>query len=530
MHKKNKFKILCYISLWLFLIFYNFALITANNTNFEISWIWNDSWIWISDNLSFSWTNILFYDQLSSDYINNNKRIKILNSWAKMESKLYWTFTIQWNWIDLKKDSIKNISCNWTISYSFDWIIISDNDLWWKLKTIHTNNYYCPVTWKFNLPLTDFDDSWRIWTLNFSSSENIKTIAVINSYWKEIQVNVKNLFDSKKIYLNGSYLASSNIDNSSFEWELTKDLAQIKSQINIEWKITNLDSIIKKNVSILTKNRNPDWIWEVSDLSLSSINFNSIIKDFYYYNYKWKKEIWASHLNNFWKILQLWNWGSPNNFSKIQINWKNTLVVDGWNLYINADIYNKDKNSILVIVVKRDKTHKKNWWNIYINPNVTNIDAVLIADWSIFNYNWSQTNLQNNDLRRQLLIYWAVSTKNTIWWWNKAPYWSDDYIEKNMTSTIDWEYDFKNLRNFQAISSNQLNSIIPNNCFDANGKITALWNSSNIALKYAFAWKKECYLDETTKSWLRGTDKLSPLVIIYNPLIQINPPSILKIK
>lgn len=444
-----------------------------------------------------------------------------------MNSTLYWIFKIKWSWIDLIKNSSPNIYCSWAVNYSFSWTILSNNDndenLWWELNTINTNNYFCPATWEFNLPVR----SDTLWTINFSSDEIVKTITVVNSYWKKIEVDVKNLFDSKKIYINWSYLESSNIDNSSFEWELTKDLNQIKSQLNIDWKITNLDSIIKKNVTILTKNRVPDNTLVLSDWTFNK--FNSSEKDFYYYDYKWKVEINNSHLNNKWKILQLWNWWTVNNstldFAKIKVDWKNTLIVDWWNLYINADIYNKDKNSILVIVVKRDKTQRKNWWNIYINPNVTNIDAVLIADWSIFNYNWTTTGINTNSLRRQLLIYWAVSTKNTIWE-DKAPYWSDDYIEWNW-NTYNWkEYNLKYLRNFQATSSD----IIAWDC-NASSKITALWNSSWIwALKYAFVWKKECFLKDDASSWLRVTDKLSPLVIIYNPLIQIDPPTILKIR
>ena len=68
------------------------------------------------------------------------------------------------------------------------------------------------------------------------------------------------------------------------------------------------------------------------------------------------------------------------------------------------------------IYVNDDEGGSKNWWNIYIDPDVTNIDAILIADWSIISYDWSNVLNVNEDsfdwLRKQLFPFFVMITNS----------------------------------------------------------------------------------------------------------------------
>lgn len=360
---------------------------------------------------------------------------------------------------------------------------------------------------------------------------NVDLLELENAQWEKKKITVSEIFSAQDISINGLINSTKNIWDFSSELEFSySDSSNSYNNAfidsNAELSLSEFKRNIDKNVFLLTK-----WITAKNDNPISEFDED---EDIYFYDYSGENLNDSSHLENQWKILQLWNWWFSNNFDKIEVKWEKTLIINGGNLYINADIYNNNNNSILVIVVKRDDTNKKNWWNIYIDPNVTNIDAILISEWSILNYDWSDVLTIENEiysLRSQLLIYWAISTKNTIWI-NKSIYWTDDYM-------IDWEEDFDinkynlwNLRSFRIVRTDDFNDWV---CKDP-GKIWALWNitlsswSSWILREYAFAWKKKCYInDSNNDANLRQTEKTSGVVIEYNPMIQVNTPKILKL-
>jgi hypothetical protein len=227
--------------------------------------------------------------------------------------------------------------------------------------------------------------------------------------------------------------------------------------------------------------------------------------------------------------LTLW---TPNiTTNKMSVTWENTLIVQWWNLYITNDIYNTNKNSILTIIVKRDEwNRRKNGWNVYIHPNVTNIDAVIIAEWSILNFNISSSpqvltkSNASSSLRKQLLIYWAINTKNTLWDSTNSSIGTDHY-ENGLT----WSgeiYSLWNLRAFQPMWNSAISSW---NCnYVINWSNVTAMNTNSTAETYAFAWKRQCFRDWTALWTLRTTEKLAPIVIEYNPLLQSNPPRILQ--
>jgi hypothetical protein len=112
-------------------------------------------------------------------------------------------------------------------------------------------------------------------------------------------------------------------------------------------------------------------------------------------------------------------------------SWYETLIVKNWNVFITENISN-----IKWIIVLKDNysfvtptTLTK--WNILITPNVTRISSVIYADgWlmsaknenSIFHYDSAA---RTNTLNKQLILKWALFTRNTIWGavkWNTWKY------------------------------------------------------------------------------------------------------------
>ncbi len=512
------------------LLITTFILFLWSVAALEITITWNNTELyndWFKfDTSSNSNINVYLIDNLSSTY-DSWKRIDIIqnyNEWTNdldtyfimwtwvLDSELYWDFYIKDNYLELLNDTTINPNCE-NVSYSFTWVLISP--AFWELQ-INSWSYYCPLTGSSSFVLS----SELLWTIKFSGSSFQENYEITNSRWEVQNISSTDIFDDKKISINGLTNLS---DTSWLESDYSKQ-ENINLQVKIEWKMANFNRIVDKNISKYTQWLSPitnsyilDWFWK-------KIN---------YYNFEEQEESSSSNIDNKWKILKIWkNWLSWSNASyyKVGITWQKLLYVKWWNIYIDADIYNTSTSWQLVIIVERDSTNRKNWWNVYINPKVTNIDATIIADWSILSYNWSNvlnTDTNANWLRKQLLIYGSISTKNTFWE-DIATYWTDSYIS-NWWEEVSWTwiYNLAKLRSFQT----SLNDDIEWDC-EWSDEIIAKWNTSSWALKYAFAWKKECYITDDTQTglrWtLRWTEKLTPLVIEYNPILQTNPHFILQ--
>lgn len=507
-----------WITFWL-----DFVNDSWNDKN-PVSWL-SDSWnINTRDNNSI-WVVLL--DKNSNDYINLNKRAIISeynNSWSWfIISEQYWDFFIKWAWtwfskwgdILLYKDN-SNSSCSWSwnLLYSFSWTLNSEE--WWDLEIDKNNSYLCPSTWDYQIELNSL--SWWIWWVKFSWNVNEVPwpLSVIDSRWNNTNVNLSDLYSNKKLSVNW-IISSNNIDslNDNEFWNNNWN------KLEYEWWKLEVSKIIKQNLVKYTK-----WITAI----MTNIdNLAWFSEKIHYYNFEWQEESNASNLWNKWKILEISNWWWIwLNYNRNVITNHKLLYVKWWNIYINSDIYNASDVSQLVIVATRDSNNMKNWWNIYIDPRVTNIDAILISDWSILSYNWNKVlSTINpgdiNSLRNQLLIYWATSTKNTLWK-DESIYWTDDYIKDWWISKNTWLYNLWNLRSFQVIPSEQIEDWVCNNIWN----ITARGDSWTWSLQYAFAWKKKCYITDSINNWLRSTDKTAWVVIEYNPILQTNPHFILK--
>ena len=445
--------------------------------------VWNDNWnlAWDYTFQSPDWNSLIDWETIA--------RLE----W-EVVSTLFWDFSFWLSNNDLELIKTSRTDCSEWTTYSISWILESQ-EAWWNMDFIENESYYCPADWTWYWKLfsdqlwykevwnLSWDDLWV--TFNLENQLLVKWLLWTEESWTDIDWNIVN--DSE----------GSDIDSQILQISVPK--IDIYQNIN-------------KNVSILVQNLEPE-----TDSSINSFNSNT-----YYYNYEGEEGI-ISNENNKWKIVEI------NNASDYQvwINWEKNLIIKWWNLYINSDIYNEDSNSILTIVVQRDDTEIKNGWNIYVNPNVTNIDAILIAEWSIINYDWTNVITDDDKLRNQLYIYGSTFTKNSIWTWEN-PYGSDWYIANPGDLTLlNEKYDFTELRSFNLIVSSTWSTEDCSN-WDFDNLLVPRLDNSMAMKEYAWAWKRECYMDDPVKTNLRWIDKFNPLIIEYNPIISTKPPFILQ--
>lgn len=489
---------------------------------------WYYTWTWTNvigtKSVSSTWSFLPHsIDRYSYDYVNNKKRMEFERD-DIFTSEVYWVFKSEWK-INLYKSGSINTNCSWeSVSYYFSWSLI--NEEWWQWFDIASDeNYFCPNSWKFSMKLTSsstpkfFED----FTISKGDEMTYATIRTTNARWWTTEIDERVIFNDQKIAI--TWLVNKNVSTESeFDgWTETQSNIANVSWINskVDWKIWELWEVmwtIKKNMYNLTR-----WLtWEIN----TSTPISSLDTKYILYDYSWLQNTDASNQDNKWKILEL-----KNTFDnkKIKVSGEKTLILKWWNLYINSDIYNEDNNSILTIVVLRDENNKKNWWNIYIDPSVTNIDAVLISEWSILNYWWygGVNKVLNSDdhvnaLRKQLMIYGSLITRNSIWD-DSSIYWTDHYIKNNWSEANVKIYNLENLRTFQVVRANTIDSW--HECYNP---LNTGSDITSISWKFDFAWKRECFYTDDAIYWLRPTVSTSPVVLEYNPMVQIKTPDILK--
>lgn len=129
-------------------------------------------------------------------------------------------------------------------------------------------------------------------------------------------------------------------------------------------------------------------------------------------------------------------WNNPSNgaysaesvysMDSVEVGGHKTVIIEGGNLYIGADMYYADEDSMIVFVVKRGVPsihgHGQGG-NVYIDSDVTNVNGLFFIDGAMMNVDRSSTgslevlsSYNEGDvekLRRQLLIYGSLSSNNT---------------------------------------------------------------------------------------------------------------------
>jgi len=488
--------------------------------------------------------------------------IFILWVWLAFAS---WIFNKEWkNWdANVSPNALwDNANDIWKISWSIDIedSTTSEYDSWlrWAIDNYSINSdlfwNFNSTTWSSKLRFYDdptlVSDASKCWADSLEAYK-FQTWLYINSVsWWRLLLDTSQSYICSNQYVNIVFKSDHIADKKIGDWTFSLIDVFWKQQINVNWvinlnwedwewilsrwdqEVLNLDTDfsrkallkrdIDKNISDIYFTNSLDV--KDNDYSISTINNTSDKDKYYLYDYSWQEKVGSDKVTydsqeyiNQWKDLTIWNdWEWVTS-----INWKNTIIVKWWNIYIKSNLDNtNDSKDLLILIAKRDKV-SWNWWNIYINPDVTNIDAVLVSDWSLLSYRgwliqWPWFNVDN--IRKQLLIYGSVMTSNNIWK-EDIPYWAD-YYEKDFWSIItnnemiDNIYDLWNIRTF--------NVKYWESPLEADKLVPIDWTSW--FLQNAWAWKCEWYNWENCDSDLRKSTKSNPLIIEYNTnIVKINP-------
>ncbi|MDD4151924.1 MAG: hypothetical protein PHR68_04885, partial [Candidatus Gracilibacteria bacterium] len=171
--------------------------------------------------------------------------------------------------------------------------------------------------------------------------------------------------------------------------------------------------------------------------------------------------------------------------SDINLSGVETLIIKNGNLIIDQNNLGLNKDKFGVIVT-RDDNSKTNLGNIYITPGVTYIKSSIYADGGIISSNdsgipyMSDTDERTNDLDKQLVIKGSILTRNTI---GGAVNAGGKYILPGGETTTNFD--------------------------------TAMIYDLNYLRRFNIGW-------ESNKSL--NNNNSNNVVIIYNSLIQTNPP------
>ena len=505
---KKIFSWIIFLTLWIGIVF------AANNfTRTWNNWDANVSTSSVANDVLTINGRLDIEPSTSSDYINNNYRWKI--SWT-ITSQLFGDFTVPTLKLLFDTTSVNSLCGSSLEQYKFETGTVITSPFWWDM-VIQSDSFFCSNQYTYI---------------------NLKSDSLWNKeIWDSWQTTTSDDFGKQQIAISWiAKLKGTTDDEILARWDQNVNTVSIDTQSKILAK-----AIINKNVYSVMKNllNNTTLNKATTSDSISNDFRNNTNKNAYYlYDYSSQSDevikidvsIDASWVyKNKWKIFSIEWWGDW----KIWVKWKNTLIMQWWNVYINANIYNINDNSLLVIVSKKSKTWK--WWNIYIDPDVTNIDAVLIAEGSLISAfipsasSWKQIQTiasYKNNLRKQLLIYGSVLSSNSVWT-DIIPYWADYYQKLPSNTMTDSIYDLWNLRTFN------LNYWVWDVDWDWTDDDTRLYpiDWSWWYKEYAWAWRCKWYNQWTPwynalncDSSLRTSKKKNPLIIEYNSHIkQISP-------
>lgn len=485
--------------------------------------------------------NSITYDINDSTFGNvTNQTVNNSNIAFKFKPLYYTTF----NWEQRNYGFVEWATQTWTIVVS--------KDSSWDESWVSLRNLYLEFgSWLTNQISPNFDlqanlQSWTsyIWEGNnnleesklfknlfISDTYNLQTLLTqtwwtVDSLTKQyLSTHISYTLDWKNVVYNSdiiwkdSYWWSPLSINTMQSWlkviwsthsQSQNDLTtnQNETDIHILWNITksSLKRDIRKSAYDIIKNINHDsWSsYTITNLTWSSWFNNTwwkkLLNDkIIYYNLTWDQA---------WKNVELtWN----------EVWWNKTIIIKWWNLYIKSDLsYDSSTDTLWIIVLKDDNN---NWWNLYIDPNVKNVVWSIYVDKSIMSYNTIYCNpdweISPNcgwtleALKNQLYIYWQVFSENTIGWSRSnpliCPYYK--YNEPSFICDLDTaqKYDLNYLRRYFVYDNNNdcgwVSDWLINSCDDPYGWY---WNSN--------------YFDRNSIYYLY------PIIIEYNPMIQVSPP------
>lgn len=191
------------------------------------------------------------------------------------------------------------------------------------------------------------------------------------------------------------------------------------------------------------------------------------------------------------------------------ISGKRTLVIKWANLYITGNMWYANPDSILWVVVQKDKDGYGG--NLYVDPSITNIVGTYILDGSIMSYDGvSEIGVSNiGILKNQLHIYGSILSENTFGGSRMNPIKCPTLLNISCTTISDAQkYDLNYLRRYYLYSS------IP------FGWAKVIWGATCTPL--LCNW----FDSNLIRKFTTPSEDLAkyPVIIEYNPLMRISPP------
>lgn len=202
--------------------------------------------------------------------------------------------------------------------------------------------------------------------------------------------------------------------------------------------------------------------------------------------------------------------GGTVTLSAEEISGRRTVVVRGANLYITKNMFYKDNDSVLGVVVQKNEQWQGG--NLYIHPSITNIVGAYVLDGSIINYDGRQEigigNIQL--LKNQLHIYGMLVAHNTIGWARTtSPFCPSILNISNCTLENAQKYDLNYLRRYYLYNGVPFGwaKVIGGGKINANKRV----EGADTRLMQRFS---------------SATDDLAqyPVIIEYHPLLTRKPP------
>ena len=495
---------------------------------------WANDWRQLANKNSDFIINLIDVD-INSDLWNNTD-ININNS-NIIDSEFRPLYKTTFNWEQATYWFIEWVIQKWNINITNNnsWKSTSNKELylefwkWYRLASIEVDMYTTSTTPEEQVVeghqtnVINLEDLIASYPSNVSLDTKIiqnpwQTLANLQEYY--LSTHFAYTIDGHNVVYNSSVLGRDNyFDTPPAVWNATqvwikvlwityskkqKDIItnQEQNDIHILWTInkSKLKESIRKNIYKIISNVSWNQWWtnnDIDDFGWTIWDNSNKGKRLYdnkvlYFDLSWVTE----------KVI-VTNWWT--------VSGQKTLIVKWWDLYIKWDIKYNSNSDILGIAVLKDTNWK--WGNIYIAPNVKYIWAQIYADKAIFSWYASDADWENvaaypvntdqSTLKDQLYIKWQVFSENTIWGSRKnppiCPYY--DKASCNLDKDKAQKYDLNYLRRYFIYDSN-------NNWTIDDWDIAANW------------WTN-----------YRGTFDTSvypyaryPVVIDYNPIVQITPP------
>ncbi len=297
--------------------------------------------------------------------------------------------------------------------------------------------------------------NWRVYlSINNLKLENwhyFKDFVVLDNRISssDLKAKFKGIIDANSNTLKSPKLKISWLPVAySISWKFVKYKLQDSNEIGGNCNLDTLWVKVKWTLQGQWKQALTWQKWNVSDLT--KWNLRKQIRSNAYKLIKWLSS-WTE-VN--WIKYVVWD---------IELSWDQTyetLIVKDWNVIITWDL-NPSKKKLWIIVLKDNYDVKKDYnnaWNVYLDKDVENINAVIYADGAFRSANENWNFYPDNQLEKQLKLYWSLFTRNTIW----------GAVKWNTNFTLPWGESTTNYKLASLYDLNYIRKVSPQ-C-DVSGK------------------------------------------------------------